>query len=1035
MDYIRGSEWGRWDLHVHTPCSVLNNQFGPDWDVYVKNLFNRAISADIKAIGITDYFSIDGYKKLKNEYLKKDAKLRKIFQAELTNDPNYIDKIKNILILPDIELRLDDVISYYDHDGKNSDNKKLQYHIIFDKDLTEEDIEDNFLHKLTFKGAASCSDGIDDRPLTRNSIEEFGRYIKNCQPDFEHQSDLQAGMNCVAIKLDQVLKVLGKNKNLFKNKYILIAVEDDVTNIKWGDQAHMTRKVLYSVAHAIFSPNTKTIQWGLLDSTKTEFSSYKPCLWGSDAHSFDRMFKPANNKYCWIKANPTFNGLLQVIYSPDQRVFIGDEPPKLNVFKQQKLEYIDKLSIHKKENSRNQEIWFDDEIPFNIGLTAIIGNKGSGKSALSDILGYLCSCKNMEYASFLNHKRFRKEDKHYSDDYTCTLTWCDGCNFSKEDLSAETTVADVQRAQYLPQSYIETTCNNIGHEFQDEINNVIFSYIDRSDRGDAKSLDELISNRSIQIIKSIQEIRNKIELLNNQIIQLENKNTNEYRDKIKEKIAYLNDELSRTIQNKPSEVKKPTTDQDSQIAQKIVSIDKEISDNETQIQRYTTDLQHFTDDLQALAALNTEITFFIGKHKEIDAKIAKARDQFNIDQAQLHIDIDVDYTGISQKISLITKQKEETTKYISVNNEYTDITFEDSTKAETLLASETSLKNRNLLLRAYKSFLSNQTTAEQQKYQKYLDEYKAWEKRIDTIKTGSDDQLGIASYEKEKTYIGKELSTELSGLYNQRFDLISQIYDQLSEKVKLYQAIYTPVENKLHTILSDLDDQITFSSDIVPDRDLNKNVLSYINQRITSDFQGTKQGFAFVDRLIRETDFGKFSSVKQFVQNIFISVIKEPDRLTSLVKDRPAFYNFISGLSYLDVDYTLKVGVKTLNELSPGERGTVLLIFYLALEKNNCPLIIDQPEDNLDNQSVFNKLVPCINKAKVNRQVIIVTHNPNIAIACDADEIIYCDINKSKNEIRYSSGSIEMTSIKDKVVDILEGTQPAFDLRKLKYNS
>lgn len=123
-----------------------------------------------------------------------------------------------------------------------------------------------------------------------------------------------------------------------------------------------------------------------------------------------------------------------------------------------------------------------------------------------------------------------------------------------------------------------------------------------------------------------------------------------------------------------------------------------------------------------------------------------------------------------------------------------------------------------------------------------------------------------------------------------------------------------------------------------------------------------------------------------------------------------------------------------MKQLSPGERGIVLLIFYLSLSKSNMPLIIDQPEDNLDNQSVYNKLVPCIKNAKKNRQIIIVTHNPNIAVACDSEQIIYCEINKKTSEISYTSGSIENRVIRKKVVDILEGTMPAFDLRRQKYN-
>ena len=127
------------------------------------------------------------------------------------------------------------------------------------------------------------------------------------------------------------------------------------------------------------------------------------------------------------------------------------------------------------------------------------------------------------------------------------------------------------------------------------------------------------------------------------------------------------------------------------------------------------------------------------------------------------------------------------------------------------------------------------------------------------------------------------------------------------------------------------------------------------------------------------------------------------------------------------------MGGSDLEELSPGERGIVLLIFYLALSKEKSPIIIDQPEDNLDNQSVYSKLVPCISAAKKKRQVIIVTHNPNIAVACDAEQIIYCHMDKNNCKVDYEAGAIEKEEIRKHVIDVLEGTMPAFDLRKKKY--
>ena len=77
----------------------------------------------------------------------------------------------------------------------------------------------------------------------------------------------------------------------------------------------------------------------------------------------------------------------------------------------------------------------------------------------------------------------------------------------------------------------------------------------------------------------------------------------------------------------------------------------------------------------------------------------------------------------------------------------------------------------------------------------------------------------------------------------------------------------------------------------------------------------------------------------------------------------------------------------------------MLLIFYLLVDNDDIPLIIDQPEENLDNQTVYKLLVPSIKEAKNRRQIIIVTHNPNLAVVCDAEQIIHASIDKVKTTI------------------------------------
>ncbi len=127
---------------------------------------------------------------------------------------------------------------------------------------------------------------------------------------------------------------------------------------------------------------------------------------------------------------------------------------------------------------------------------------------------------------------------------------------------------------------------------------------------------------------------------------------------------------------------------------------------------------------------------------------------------------------------------------------------------------------------------------------------------------------------------------------------------------------------------------------------------------------------------------------------------------------------------------------KELSELSPGEKGTLLLVFYLLIDKSDVPLIIDQPEHNLDNETIYDLLVPAIKEARQKRQIILVTHNPNLAVVCDSDQVVCAAIDKTAGYIvSYTSGAIENPTINRRIVEVLEGTMPAFDNRGMKYTA
>jgi len=124
------------------------------------------------------------------------------------------------------------------------------------------------------------------------------------------------------------------------------------------------------------------------------------------------------------------------------------------------------------------------------------------------------------------------------------------------------------------------------------------------------------------------------------------------------------------------------------------------------------------------------------------------------------------------------------------------------------------------------------------------------------------------------------------------------------------------------------------------------------------------------------------------------------------------------------------MGGRVLGELSPGEKGALLLVFYLLVDRSDCPLLIDQPEENLDNQSVFKVLVPFIKEARRRRQVILVTHNPNIAVVAGAEQVVFCSMDKKDgHRLSYATGALESLGMNRHVLDVLEGTRPAFASR------
>jgi hypothetical protein len=191
----RESEWRKWDLQAHTPASHLNNQFGGGWDAYVQGLFRAAIAKDIEALGITDYFTIDGYKKIRTEYIDDQAKMRALFASA------EIDKIAEILIVPNVEFRLDRIV------GKS----RLNCHLLFSDELSIRDIEEN-LHDLNFTDQTQPQATAQKRKLKAENLRELGERLRLEHQPFQNQAPLFVGMENAVVNDDSILQALSDSR-------------------------------------------------------------------------------------------------------------------------------------------------------------------------------------------------------------------------------------------------------------------------------------------------------------------------------------------------------------------------------------------------------------------------------------------------------------------------------------------------------------------------------------------------------------------------------------------------------------------------------------------------------------------------------------------------------------------------------------------------------------------------------------------------------------------------------------------------------
>jgi len=1028
MNDPRGSLWRKWDLHVHAPGTKKNDQYSAQksLDEALDLYCDKIEQSDVSVFGVTDYFSADSYFAFLKRFREKYPESTKIF-------------------FPNVELCTSDVV--------NAASEEVNLHIVFNPFVPnyETHIKSFLQHLDTNKTAAG------------------NKRVKACElstlKDFEEATTSRQFIE------EAFKEVFGSAAELIDHLLVITAANNDGIRAPRGRKRKaLINDELDKFSHAFFGNAANTAYFlrtdRLEDQTPIE---PKPVISGSDAHSFDDLdnllgkvvIKDGNviKEPTWIKADPTFEGLKQIIFEPAGRVFIGEEPPVEARVRDNKRRYIESIRIgHVGGYDGRHGTWFEKErIDLGKELVAIIGNKGNGKSALTDIIGLLGNSHNQtfeidakkeeELFSFLNRDKFLKAN--CASCFNGELHWYAGPP-DKRQLDARVDRNTPERVEYLPQKYLEKICANVeDDEFRHKLNEVIFEYVKESDRYGRGSLDDLIAYLTAQAEADISIAKEDLHGANTRVLAVEKRLIPDYKKDIEDKLRSKKADLSAQDEAVPVAVQPPQEggEEAAKIARDIATIDGKIAAVQQKTKEARTEqtgLSRTTEDLrQARQTIERQVNAVIALRAKYDPLLAN--EGLTFDEI---VSVTPSYGKLDAVIARKQARLQELTESLRAE---TEIEFLGLPEKQMNEARERSLLCQEAALSRKRKELTANLDKPNRDYQVYLAALAQWQARKSALE-GDPQKPAVDTLhwlEQELGAIEKSLPKELETAKDERLKASKAVFAQKKSLVRFYEKVKESIDQEIGKYGTDLRTyNISIEAHLRFSQQFHEEFFRFVGQSVKGSFYGSDDGKTVLKDLVRSvtdwedegTVFAMLETIDQYLhadQRAGQGEDTERDifKQMRLKKEPIDFYDYLFGFDYLETKYDLKIDGKDLKELSSGERGGLLLIFYLMLDRRDIPLVIDQPEDNLDNKSVYEILVKFLKDAKQRRQIIIVTHNPNLAVVADAEQIIHVSIDKknNKNDFSFRSGAIENPEINRAVIDILEGTLPAFDNRRLKY--
>ena len=420
------------------------------------------------------------------------------------------------------------------------------------------------------------------------------------------------------------------------------------------------------------------------------------------------------------------------------------------------------------------------------------------------------------------------------------------------------------------------------------------------------------------------------------------------------------------------------------------------------------------------------------KSEDIKKSIEKLEADFNKVKASIKINAQElkDHKELSQKVIKLKLSIEKTQKDINSYNSLIEYNifdadvildkFEFSEHEEEKIESEINIKNKDFSV----SFIKKRVKELSKAKSKLEKDYKSITEQIKPIneKIKENQELKKKAekidYENEKLQKINELNKDVKKLKE-------NIADRKKGILNVYKSLIESILVEIGKVK--IGDTEKIEIKITPS--LNKDLYFEALMSIKKDGIKSLFGFEKIDDLKKKIEIGNvYNFTSKIFEGIFNGslILKSNNNLKDFLLH---LFNFEYHIDYLEC---IKHKDGTLfKNMSAGQKMITLLTLIFSFDENRYPILIDQPEDDLDSTTIAEQVAKFIKKQKQERQIIIATHNASLVICSDAENIIVA--NNKSGKFTYETGAIENPARNSNIVEILEGGEEAFRKRREKY--